>query len=126
MSDLWGKTDVISEMAAYYLERSKVIESNIANADTPGYVPEDLRFDRCLDKESLKLKTTVPEHIQPQPCEKGKFKIVELNKISGYDRNRVNVDEELGKLAETAIMYRTLVQSLKVELAKLKISITGR
>lgn len=126
MSELWEKMDAISETAAYYLERSKVIQSNIANADTPGYVPKDLKFEKCLDKETLKLKTTDPKHIEPEPCDKAQFKVVELNKIAGYDKNRVNVDEELGKLAETAIMYKTMVQSLHVELAKLKISITGR
>ncbi|WP_457569749.1 flagellar basal body rod protein FlgB [Desulfurobacterium sp.] len=126
MSDLWGKTDAISETAAYYLERSKVIQSNIANADTPGYTPKDLKFEKCLDDQTLKLKTTDPKHIEPKSCDKSKFKVVELNKIAGYDKNRVNVDEELGKLAETAIMYKTMVQSLHAELTKLKISITGR
>ncbi|SNR76400.1 flagellar basal body rod protein FlgB [Desulfurobacterium atlanticum] len=123
---MWKKLDSISEMASFYLERSKVIQGNIANADTPNYVPKDLVFEKHLTEQTLKLKKTDQKHIDPFPEEEKKFKIEELNKYSGYDKNKVNVDEELGKLAESAIMYRTLVQALKKELTKMKVSITGR
>jgi len=123
---MWEKLDKISEMASFYLERSKVIQGNIANADTPNYVPKELIFERQLTEQALKLKKTDSKHIDPFPEETKKFKVEELNKYSGYDKNRVNVDEELGKLAETAVMYKTLVQALKKELTKMKLSITGR
>ncbi len=123
---MWNKLNSISEMATYYLERSKVIQGNIANADTPNFVPKDLVFERQLTEQALKLKKTEDKHIDPFPEESKEFKIEELNKYSGYDKNRVNVDEELGKMAETAVMYRTMVQALKKELTKMKISITGR
>ncbi|MEO2068753.1 MAG: flagellar basal body rod protein FlgB [Desulfurobacteriaceae bacterium] len=124
MSDLFKHLNPIAETASYYLERSKVIQGNIANADTPFYKPKDLVFEKELEK-ALKLKRTDPKHIDPTISGK-KFKLVELNNITGYDMNRVNVNEELAKLAESAIMFKSLNEVLKKEIGKLKLSIQGR
>ncbi len=124
MSRLFENLNEISERASYYFERSKVIQSNIANADTPFYKPKDLIFEVELDA-ALKLKRTNPRHIDPSNPEK-KYKEVELQDYAGYDGNKVNLDKELVKLAETAIMVKALNEVLKKEIGKLKLSITGR
>jgi len=121
---LWEKLSEISEAASFYLERTKVIQGNIANADTPGYVPKDLKFERVL-REQLHLKRDDPRHIDPSRREKT-LKIFEIKSPSGYDRNRVNLDRELAKLSESSIMYKALVESLKKEISKIKLSIQGR
>ncbi len=125
MSDIWDITDKLSEKASYFLERTKVIQGNIANADTPFYKPKDLVFEKKLT-EFVEMKTNNPKHINPYPEEKREIKLVETAKYSGYDGNRVNIEEELAKLAESSIMYKSLVESMKKELSKLKISIIGR
>ncbi len=121
---MWDKIDALSNMASFYLERTKVIGSNIANADTPGYKPKDLTFEKEIQK-SLELKKEDPRHIDPE--QKGeKFKEVELGDIRGYDDNRVDIQEELAKLAESSIMYKALGENLKKEFSKLKLVISGR
>ena len=124
MPDIFSHIDNLEEKASYFLERTKIIQSNIANADTPYYKPKDLVFEKHLDNQ-IKLKTTDPRHIQPDTSEK-KVKVVELSDISGYDSNKVNLDKELAKLAESSIMYKTLLETMKKELAKTKYAITGR
>ncbi|SMC09287.1 flagellar basal body rod protein FlgB [Nitratiruptor tergarcus] len=121
---MWDKIDKISQTASFYLERTKVIQSNIANADTPGYVPKELVFAKELER-SMELKKDNPKHIEPTSNGK-KFKEIELSKIRGYDDNRVDVQEELAKLAESSIMYKSLAENLKKEFAKLKLVISGR
>ncbi len=121
---MWDKVDNLSKMASYYLERTKVIQSNIANADTPGYKPKDLVFEKMVD-DQLRLKREDPRHIDPN-LSGMKFRQIEQGDIRGYDDNRVDVQEELAKLAESSIMYKALGENLKKEFSKLKLVISGR
>lgn len=121
---MWEKVDALTNKASFYLERSKVIEGNIANADTPGYTPKDLIFEKELQK-SLELKKEDPKHIDPE-ADNGGFKEVALSNIRGYDDNKVDIQEELAKLAESSIMYKALGENLKKEFSKLKLVISGR
>ncbi|WP_456401273.1 flagellar basal body rod protein FlgB [Persephonella sp.] len=125
MSEIFGHIDLLEEKASYFLERTKVIQSNIANADTPFYKPKDLIFEKVL-REQVELKRTDPRHIDPNKEPEVKFKLIENGKLTGYDKNQVNVEEELAKLAESSIMYKTLLESMKKEMAKLKYAISGR
>jgi len=123
MKGVFGEVDFLEKWSAYYFDRSKVIQSNIANVDTPFYKPKDLVFERELEK-SIPLKRTDPRHIDPSAKEE--LKEVEVQDVSGYDGNKVNLDKELGKLAETAIMVRALNEVIRKEIGKLKLSIQGR
>ena len=125
MSDMWRSVDKLSNMASYYLERTKVIQGNIANADTPGFKPKEIIFERELTRQ-IELKKENPKHIDPFPETKTEKKVIELENFSGYDENRVNVQEELAKLAESSIMYKSMVKAMKKEFSKLKLAITGR
>ena len=124
MGGLFKELEPIAQVASFYFERSKVIQGNIANADTPFYRPRDLVFDRELEG-ALKLKKTDPRHIEPSD-QGGGYKVVGLNDENGYDANKVNLDKELAKLAETALMTRALNEVLRKEIGKLKLSILGR
>lgn len=121
---MWEKIDKLTVGASYHLERTKVILSNIANADTPGYRPKELVFKEELEK-SMPLKKSDPRHIDVETAQKS-FKEIELDNIRGYDDNRVDIQEELAKLAESSIMYKALGENLKKEFSKLKLVISGR
>ncbi|WP_457678168.1 flagellar basal body rod protein FlgB [Thermovibrio sp.] len=121
---LFQQLTPIEEGIDYFYRRSEVIQSNIANADTPFYKPKELLFEVELSK-NLKLKRTDPRHIEPEPPSPYRFKEITLNDVSGYDGNKVNLDKELAKLAETALMARTLNEVLKKEIGKLKL-VMGR
>ncbi len=125
MSDYFGNLDEIAKTASFYLERTKIIQGNIANADTPFYKPRDIRFEKILT-EQVPMKKTDEKHINPFPEKKTQFKIEELNNLSGYDANKVNIEHELAKLAESSIMYKSLVETMKKEISKIKYSISGR
>ncbi len=121
---MWETIDKLSGMASFYLKRSQVIEGNIANADTPGFRAKDLVFAQELQK-SLPLKKSSSRHLDPTNQDK-KFEEIELSNVRGYDDNRVDIQEELAKLAESAIMYKALAENLKKEFEKFKIVINGR
>jgi len=125
MNELFSHIDILEEKASFFLQRTKVIQGNIANADTPFYRPVDLKFEKIITQQ-IKLKKTNPKHIDPFPEVQTRIEKVEVNNFVGYDQNRVNVEEELAKLAESSIMYKTLLESMKKEMAKLKYAISGR
>jgi len=125
MSELFSHIDILEEKASFFLQRTKVLQGNIANADTPFYRPVDLKFEKIIT-EQVKLKKTDQKHIDPFPEVEISIRKEEIRNFTGYDLNRVNVEEELAKIAESSIMYKTLLESMKKEMAKLKYAISGR
>lgn len=125
MADIFNDLEPLNRSASYFLERSKVIQGNIANANTPFYKPVDLKFETVL-REATRLKTTNQRHIDPGSEEENRFVKVDSGYISGYDQNRVVLEEEMAKLAESSVMYKTMVEVMKKEMAKLKLAISGR
>lgn len=122
---MFDDLDKINKMSSFYFERSKVIQGNIANANTPFYKPVDITFEEVLNKE-IKLKTTDSRHINPTDNEFINIKPIENGYLVGYDQNKVNIEEEMAKLAESSIMYKTLLETLKKEMAKMKLAISGK
>ncbi|WP_281951166.1 flagellar basal body rod protein FlgB [Nitrosophilus kaiyonis] len=125
MSEMFQKTQMLSKTASFYLDRTKVIQSNIANADTPGFKPKDLVFEKILD-DQIELKKTDPKHIDPKSNNKMEKKLITEGRYQGYDENMVDIQKELAKLAESSIMYKSAVEAMKKEFSKLKLSISGR
>lgn len=122
--ELFKPLDDLEMGASYFFRRSEVIQGNIANVDTPNYQPKDLVFERELEG-ALHLKRTDPRHMDPSKTGV-KFKLVNSPDYSGYDGNRVNLDKELAKLAETNLMIRAVNEALKKEIGKLRLVIQGR
>lgn len=125
MDMIFPDMEKIAVKANYFMEKTKVIQGNIANADTPLYKPKELVFKTILE-ENIKLKTTDPRHIAPESKEQYEMKVVDDGYVYGYDGNKVNLEHELAKLAESSIMYKTLMELMKKESAKFSYVITGR
>jgi flagellar basal-body rod protein FlgB len=122
---MFDEMDKINKMSSFYFERFKVIQGNIANVNTPFYKPKDITFEEVFQNK-VSMKLTDPRHINPEGKEDIVIKPLENGYISGYDQNKVNLEEEMAKLAESSIMYKTLVEVMKKELAKMKYAISGR
>lgn len=125
MADIFKDLEPLNRSASYFLERTKVIQGNIANINTPFYKPVDLKFETIL-KQTTIMKTTNQKHINPSFPEENRFVKIDSGYISGYDQNKVILEEEMAKLAESSVMYKTMVEVMKKELAKLKLAIAGR
>lgn len=122
---MFDEMDKINRMSSFYFERFKVIQGNIANVNTPFYKPKDITFEEVLQK-NVSMKLTDPRHINPEGKSDIVIKPLENGYITGYDQNKVNLEEEMAKLSESSIMYKTLVEVMKKELAKMKYAISGK
>ncbi len=100
---------------AYLSERQDILARNIANIDTPGYKPKDLRkldFKRLARVESrrLKLRATDPSHVPDPKRYRGDFRSEDMRKT--YEttpvENAVVLEEQMMKVAETQMQYQTV------------------
>ncbi|HTP64758.1 MAG TPA: flagellar basal body rod protein FlgB [Geobacteraceae bacterium] len=111
------------------------ISANIANAETPGYIPTTLSFEGEL-KAALKNKgetataVTNPRHIplkgQGSTLDGVTGTVTETpSGTPGRDGNGVELENEMGKLAENQILYNAAVQIAAKQFDSLKTAIKG-
>lgn len=113
------------------------LAGNIANAETPNFVAKSLSFENEL-KGALKgsqagLSSTVTPHPRHIPVKGASAKIEDVQgtveeapaSISGRDGNRVDIEREMGKLAENQILYNASIQILAKKFEGLKYAVKG-
>ncbi len=104
--------------------RQKVIASNIANADTPGYKAKDLKFGSFLGKE-LKLLTTDSKHIRNENDGKISNELIVEDNLSWGDRNNVELNVEVAKMTENALVHDAAIKILSTKIKMFKNAIRG-
>ncbi len=119
-------THFLKKALNFRVHNQQVISSNIANSDTPGYIPARLEFEGSLKDavgtSGLKLAKTQSSHIGPEGDLTGTGgRVVRESKgMDIGDRNEVSVEEEMVQMAENQILYEATVQSLNKKYALLK------
>lgn len=106
--------------------RQQVTASNIANADTPGFRASEVRFEDILQRAlatrpgELSLARTDPRHLLAGGIDAAQVEpqVVELsNTRLRNDGNNVDIDREMGLLAETTLRYNAVTEALARRLA---------
>ncbi|MGB9715117.1 MAG: flagellar basal body rod protein FlgB [Thermodesulfovibrionales bacterium] len=99
--------------------RHGVIVSNIANVDTPNFKARDINFEQILNDEIIEMKTTNPFHIKNE-----NYSL--LNKVdegSGQqwiDRNDVELDMEVAKMTQNALLFQAAIKMLSTKIKMFK------
>jgi flagellar basal-body rod protein FlgB len=124
--------NLLSKVLDLHAANEKVISSNIANAETPGYAPARFEFEdelrQAINKKGFSLTKSHPSHI---PIGAGSIetvsgKVTRITDKTGIgDKNGVNVDHEMISLSENEIMYETAAQILKKKMTLLGYVIQG-
>ena len=92
--------------------RHKVLASNIANAETPGYKAKDVPFNQELHQQVMGMTTTSPDHIRGTKNPKEVMGMVPVERTAGEDGNNVALDMELANMTENALLYEAGVKLL--------------
>lgn len=95
--------------------RQKVIASNIANADTPGYKAKDVTFGNILENK-IKLITTDAGHVKGQNKNGISAKITVNNDPAWGDRNNVLLNAEMAKMTENSLSHDAAVKLLNTRI----------
>ncbi|RXJ87914.1 flagellar basal body rod protein FlgB [Arcobacter sp. CECT 8985] len=100
-------------------DRQKVISSNIANINTPGYKTKDLVFEKQLeeaDKSRLKLYTTNEKHLSSfsNDLDPTKRDIINVKGLEEQnDGNNVNLDAQMSEMAKNKVMFDAIQASIR-------------
>ena len=112
-----------------------LISANLANAETPGFIPKSLTFEGEL-KDALKSRggesasVTHPRHIPLKGLSAGLDSVQgmvmeEPDGSVGHDGNGVELETEMGRLAENQILYNATIQLAVKKFEGLKMAIKG-
>ncbi len=99
--------------------RQRVVSHNLANANTPGYVRQDVAFQRVLaeairSKNPTRVARVTPE-IRP-----------DLSEPRRPDGNNVSTQKEVAAIGENALLYAFGTRVINAKVAMLRKAIGGR
>jgi len=122
----------LTQRLSFLGQRQNVLAQNVANADTPGYLPRDVEepdFRALLAEASgrLAVSATDPRHLAPQgAARQGAFAVVadgsgEVNAVG----NGVDLEAQMFKVSETSsryqlatALYRKHVEMIRIALGR--------
>ena len=125
-------------------ERQRLIASNIANADTPGYVARDFDFATALKQATgvpssaqsgvavprLTLATGSAGHLDRNGLPAGSREQPDLNYASAaqtnLDSNSVDMDRERANFADNTVRYEATLRFINSSVRTLNTAITGQ
>ena len=107
-------------------KRHKVIASNVANIDTPGFRAKDLRFSNIFSEEILELTGTHERHISSESEKFKKNKTTLENDLIWADRNNVELDIEMAKMTENALLNEAGIKLLSTKIRMFKDAVKRR
>jgi flagellar basal-body rod protein FlgB len=107
--------------------RNEAITSNIANAETPQYRAVDLNFAGELnrafgDSSGQKVMRTDAKHLDLESAEAAHL-VPDFSSVTKSDGNNVDIDIQMGRLAENSGKYTAATRFLRKELAMLRYAV---
>jgi flagellar basal-body rod protein FlgB len=98
-------------------ERQRLIASNIANADTPGYQARDMDFGQALKEATAAaqplrgLAVSQPGHLAGTPGASAEARLLyAAPSQTNLDRNTVDMDRERASFADNAVKYEATLR----------------
>lgn len=114
-------------------ERQRLIASNIANADTPGYQARDMDFASALKQATgasqpgNALSATQAGHLSPAAGARGEAGLkYALPAQTNLDRNTVDMDRERAAFADNAVHYEATLRFINGSVRTMLSAITGQ
>ena len=105
----------ITQRMSWLGERTRVLSQNIANADTPGYKPKDVK-PLDFEAEMRKLAPVEPartsqKHMNGTMPPSGEFDVKKSKKFyeQAREENAVVIEEQMMKLSESQVSYNMMV-----------------
>lgn len=117
MNRLTNNLDFHGQALALRAERQRLIASNIANADTPGYVARDMNFSQALKEATGAMQplramaVSQPGHIAGTPGARGEAGLLYATPSqTNLDRNTVDMDRERANFVDNSVKYEATLR----------------
>jgi flagellar basal-body rod protein FlgB len=133
----WGSLPVLERLAAFTEARHRVLLTNVANLETPGYRPKDVD----LTGFQAALGEAVARRRAAEPLQMSEGKTWSFDEAGGlavhpreagpqnllfHDGTNARVEREMGELAKNAMTHQVAVELLRVRYGGLLEAIRGR
>ena len=148
LAQLTDSLDFHSKALVVRAERQRIIASNIANADTPGYSARELNFKETLSdltgsgRAQMPMKSAAPsganlkthaQHMTLQPMQSqeaelgaGTKLIYAANSQASLDSNSVDLDRERASFVDNSVRYEATLRFINGNSKTLLSAITGQ
>lgn len=128
---LSGQLNFQSQALLLRAERQRVLASNIANADTPGYVAREMDFATALRQATNtvagELAVTRSGHMASSNTRDARSELsYAASPQDSIDQNTVDIDRERASFADNAIKYEATLRFINSHLKTLNSAITGQ
>lgn len=113
-------------------ERQRVIASNIANADTPGYLARDFKFADALQaatggaQQAASLAQTTSGHLPGLEGSGGPSLLYRQPDQMSLDGNSVEMDRERANFADNSVRYEATLRFINDHVRKVLSAISGQ
>jgi flagellar basal-body rod protein FlgB len=126
--------DFAGEALKLRAERQRVIASNVANADTPGFKARDFDFARALSQATSatgvqpgSLATTNARHLGPAGNSLSTVSLAWRQPAqTSLDGNTVEIDAERAKFAENTVHYEATLRFMNSRIKTILTAIQGQ
>jgi flagellar basal-body rod protein FlgB len=121
MQRLTDALDFQAQALVLRSERQRLIASNIANADTPGYVARDMDFARALREATGQSAAVAPAATQPRHLAAAGGARAESQLLytqpaqANLDRNSVDMDRERAAFADNTVKYEATLRFINAQ-----------
>lgn len=140
LANLTSSLDFQSKALVLRAQRQSVIASNIANADTPGYVGRDINFKEAMNAaigeaaqpislDSTSDGTTDPRHIalQASTSSLGSLALRYTTQTQpAMDGNSVDMDRERANFVDNSVRYEATLRFINGQAKTLLSAIQGQ
>ena len=133
LNRLTDALDFQAQALALRAERQRLIASNIANADTPGYVARDMDFAQALRSATQGpaarggLSTSNGAHFALTQTSMAAASLVYATPSqTNLDRNTVDMDRERASFADNALHYEATLRFVNAGIRTTLSAITGQ
>ena len=117
LNRLTDNLDFHAQALSLRAERQRLIASNIANADTPGYVARDLDFSQALKEATgamqpaRALAASQPGHMAGTPGARGEPNLLySTPSQTNLDSNTVDMDRERAAFVDNTVKYEATLR----------------
>jgi len=114
-------------------ERQRLLASNIANADTPGYVARDMDFATALRQATGQVPTagqmtvTTAGHLPPAAGARAEPHLrYATASQTNLDRNTVDMDRERASFADNSVKYEATLRFINGSVRTMLEAIKGQ
>jgi len=133
LNRLTSSLDFQGQALALRSERQRLLASNIANADTPGYVARDMDFNAALRQATGQLQgaaapaATQAGHMAGLGAAGGPGNLVYAHASqTNLDRNTVDMDRERASFADNSVHYEATLRFINGSVRTMLDAIRGQ